>query len=363
MKFYTLNLEYPLQHIKIKNFTTELGTKIPELNLSYQIFGQDLGTAPVVLINHALTGNSDVAGKNGWWIDIVGKEKAINTEVYSILSFNIPGNGFDGFLIENYKDFIARDVARIFIEGLKKLKINKLFALIGGSLGGGIAWEMVALNNKLTQHFLPIATDWKSTDWLIANCQIQEQFLVNSSNPVHDARMHAMLCYRTPESFKERFHRTKKENSDIFNVESWLLHHGKKLQERYQLSSYKLMNQLLKSIDVTQNEEKNSSLLDKVEANIHIIGVDSDLFFTAEENRETHKKLALTKENVTYNEINSVHGHDAFLIEYDQLQKIIEPIFNKDYSAKKDESNKVWWQIFSQRKRIAKHHRNYFRQT
>ena len=335
MKFYTLNLEYPLQHIKIKNFTTELGTKIPELNLSYQIFGQDLGTAPVVLINHALTGNSDVAGKNGWWIDIVGKEKAINTEVYSILSFNIPGNGFDGFLIENYKDFIARDVARIFMEGLKYLKINKLFALIGGSLGGGIAWEMVALNNKLTQHFLPIATDWKSTDWLIANCQIQEQFLVNSSNPVHDARMHAMLCYRTPESFKERFHRTKKENSDIFNVESWLLHHGKKLQERYQLSSYKLMNQLLKSIDVTQNEEKNSSLLDKVEANIHIIGVDSDLFFTAEENRETHKKLALTKENVTYNEINSVHGHDAFLIEYDQLQKIIEPIFNKDYSAKK----------------------------
>jgi len=211
VKFYTLNLEYPLQHIKIKNFTTELGTKIPELNLSYQIFGQDLGTAPVVLINHALTGNSDVAGKNGWWIDIVGKEKAINTEVYSILSFNIPGNGFDGFLIENYKDFIARDVARIFIEGLKKLKINKLFALIGGSLGGGIAWEMVALNNKLTQHFLPIATDWKSTDWLIANCQIQEQFLVNSSNPVHDARMHAMLCYRTPESFKERFHRLKKK--------------------------------------------------------------------------------------------------------------------------------------------------------
>ena len=70
-------------------------------------------------------------------------------------------------------------------------------------------------------------------------------------------------------------------------------------------------------------------------ANIHIIGVDSDLFFTAEENRETHKKLALTKDNVTYNEINSVHGHDAFLMEYDQLQKIIEPIFNKDYREKK----------------------------
>ncbi|AUC22103.1 bifunctional aspartate kinase/homoserine dehydrogenase I [Polaribacter sejongensis] len=328
-------MEYPLQHIKIKDFTTESGALISEMNLSYQVFGQDLGTAPIILVNHALTGNSYVAGKEGWWRDIVGDEKAINTKTYTILSFNIPGNGFDGILIDNYKDFIARDVAKIFLEGLSILKIETLFALIAGSLGGGIAWEMMVLNNNLTQHFLPIATDWKSTDWLIANCQIQEQFLVNSSNPVHDARMHAMLCYRTPESFKERFHRSKKEDSDIFDVESWLLHHGKSLQERYQLSSYKLMNQLLKTIDVTIGGKRAIEILDKINANIHIIGVDSDLFFTAEENRETHKKLALTKDNVTYNEINSVHGHDAFLMEYDQLQKIIEPIFNKDYREKK----------------------------
>ena len=324
-----------LQHIKIKNFTTEKGDLIPELNLSYQVFGKEIGTTPVVLVNHALTGNSNVAGKDGWWQDIVGKNKAINTDVYSILSFNIPGNGFDGFLIENYKSFIARDIANIFLIGLNELKIEQLFALIAGSLGGGIAWEMVVLNNKLTQHFIPVATDWKSTDWLIGNCQIQEQFLVNSSNPVHDARMHAMLCYRTPESFKERFQRSKNEESSIFNVESWLLHHGEKLQERYQLSSYKLMNQLLKTIDVTNSGNKKIEILDKIEANIHIIGVDSDLFFTAEENKETHKKLALTKENVTYNEINSVHGHDAFLMEYDQLEKIIAPIFNKDYREKK----------------------------
>ncbi|WP_299016142.1 bifunctional aspartate kinase/homoserine dehydrogenase I [uncultured Polaribacter sp.] len=324
-----------LQHIKIKNFTTEASATIAELNLSYQVFGQALGTAPIILINHALTGNSEVGGDKGWWLDIVGEKKAIDTNVYTILSFNIPGNGFDGFLIDNYKDFIARDIAKIFLEGLSILKIDKLFALIGGSLGGGIAWEMMVLNNKFTQHFLPIATDWKSTDWLIANCQIQEQFLVNSSNPVHDARMHAMLCYRTPESFKERFKRSKREDSDIFNVESWLLHHGKSLQERYQLSSYKLMNQLLKTIDVTIGGEKSENILDKIDANIHIIGVDSDLFFTAEENRETHKKLALTKDNVTYNEINSVHGHDAFLMEYDQLEKIIGPIFNKDYRENK----------------------------
>ncbi len=318
-----------LKKIIIKNFISEKGIVNETITLSYQVFGKELHSAPIVLINHALTGNSDVAGENGWWKDVVGENKVIDTQKYTILAFNIPGNGYDGFVIENYKDFVARDIAQLFLIGLEKLKIKQLFAIVGGSLGGGIAWEMAVLNPIITKHLIAVATDWKSTDWLIANCQIQEQFLSNSSNPVHDARMHAMLCYRTPESFKERFQRSKNEDLEIFNVESWLLHHGNKLQERFQLSAYKLMNQLLKTIDVTKGREEN--ILDTIKANIHIIGVDSDLFFTAEENKETQKQLALLNPNVTYNEINSVHGHDAFLIEYEQLEKIIAPIFNKNF--------------------------------
>lgn len=316
-----------IQSIEISNFKTISGKTI-SLKLSYQLFGLPLHEAPVVLVNHALTGNSNVSGEDGWWKDLIGENKAIDTQKYTVLSFNIPGNGYDGFVIDNYKDFIARDVASIFLKGLAFLKIEKLYALIGGSLGGGIAWEMAVLKPRITEHLIPVATDWKSTDWLIANCQIQEQFLVNSKNPVHDARMHAMLCYRTPKSFKERFQRTTNDDLQIFNVESWLLHHGKKLQERFQLSAYKLMNQLLKTIDVTKGRDSNFKVLDTIEAKIHIVGVDSDLFFTADENRETQKQLALTHPNVTYHEINSVHGHDAFLIEYKQLERIVSSIFD-----------------------------------
>ncbi|WP_194551275.1 bifunctional aspartate kinase/homoserine dehydrogenase I [Zobellia nedashkovskayae] len=322
-----------LHHLKLANYTTISGVT-QDIELSYQLFGQELHTAPIVQVNHALTGNSNVTGKGGWWSALIGEGKCIDTKKYTILSFNIPGNGDDKFIIDNYKDFVAGDIARIFLLGLHELEITKLFALLGGSLGGGIAWEMAAINPKMMQHLIPVASDWKSTDWLIGNCQIQEQFLVNSKQPVHDARMHAMLCYRTPESFKERFKRSTNEELQVFNVESWLRHHGEKLQERFQLSAYKLMNQLLKTIDVMRDGEQNFIDLQNSDVNIHIIGVDSDLFFTAKENKETFKRLAQANGNVTYGEVHSLHGHDAFLIEFEQMERLLEPIFSTNGKSK-----------------------------
>ncbi len=318
-----------IQYIEIPKYTTISGKTMP-INLSYQLFGCALHSAPVVLVNHALTGNSNVAGSEGWWSTLIGPNKAIDTNHFTVLAFNIPGNGFDGHtnhLIEDYKDFVARDVAKLFLSGLESLGINQLFAAIGGSLGGGIAWEMAALNPKITTHLIPVASDWKSTDWIIANCLIQEQFLVNSKRPIQDARMHAMLCYRTPESFQNRFHRSQNEEFDLFNIETWLLHHGDKLQKRFQLSAYKLMNQLLKTIDITTNRGSAAEVLQTIEAEIHIIGIDSDLFFVSEENTATLKLLHPKLSNVSYHEITSIHGHDAFLIEYEQLNAIIKEIF------------------------------------
>jgi homoserine O-acetyltransferase len=283
-----------------------------------------------VLVNHALTGNSNVTGSEGWWSALIGPNKPIDTNSFTVLAFNIPGNGYDGksdYLIENYKDFVARDIAKLFLFGLKALRINQLFAVIGGSLGGGIAWEMAALSPKITKHLIPVASDWKSTDWIVANCLIQEQFLVNSKRPLHDARMHAMLCYRTPKSFQNRFQRSQNQELNLFNIETWLLHHGNKLQKRFQLSAYKLMNQLLKTIDITKNRGSAAEVLKSIEAEIHIIGIDSDLFFVSEENTATLKLLHPKLSNVSYHEITSIHGHDAFLIEYEQLNQIIKKIF------------------------------------
>ncbi|PWA06606.1 bifunctional aspartate kinase/homoserine dehydrogenase I [Flavobacterium psychrotolerans] len=313
--------------ITIQNFTTESGAFYATLNLSFQVFGSALNTGPIVLVNHALTGNSQVIGTNGWWNDLIGKNKTIDTNIYTILAFNVPGNGYDNFIIENYLDFNTRDIARLFIEGIKYLKIKQLFAIIGGSVGGGVAWEMVALEPKLTRNLIPIASDWKSTDWLIANCYLQEKILNNSSHPIEDARIHAMMCYRTPESFKEKFQRTSTDSLESFQVESWLNHHGEKLQKRFQLSAYKMMNQLLKTIDITRNRTSFEKIISEMDANIYIIGINSDLFFTANENRETYQEIKKFKNNVFYSEIDSQHGHDAFLMEYDQLSNLLDVVF------------------------------------
>ncbi|STO14935.1 alpha/beta fold hydrolase [Flavobacterium hibernum] len=316
--------------IIVQDFITESGASYPSLPLSFTLSGLPLHSAPIVLVNHALTGNAQVTGENGWWNDLIGDEKTIDTHRYTVLAFDVPGNGNNSFIVDNYLDFTTRDIARIFIKGLEALNITQLHTIIGGSVGGGIAWEILALEPNITQNLIPIATDWKSTDWMIANCYLQEQILNNSSKPIEDARIHAMLCYRSPESFKEKFQRTINNDLSIFNIESWLAHHGKKLQKRYQLSSYKLMNQLLKTIDITRNSYDFETLLSKTNAAIHIIGINSDLFFTSKENRETYNELKKFKQNVFYSEIDSVHGHDAFLIEYKQLDHLLADIFKAE---------------------------------
>lgn len=319
-----------LEKIDLFNFELENGKQRAYISLFYQVFGQPINTAPIVVVNHALTGNSNITGENGWWNDLIGENKTIDTNYFTVIAFNIPGNGFDnnfGNLISNYKDFTIRDIARIFWEGLFFLNVNSVFALIGGSLGGAIAWEMVTLQPDKIENLIPIATDWKATDWVIANVLIQDQILNNSDDPIADARLHAMLLYRTPQSVNQRFQREKFNENSIFQIENWLVNHGIKLKNRFRLSSYKLMNHLLKTNDITRERNNFQSIITTINANIHIVAVDTDYFFIADENRKDYQQAKMVKENVFYHEINSIHGHDAFLIEFNQLAKILSPIF------------------------------------
>ena len=314
----------------ISDYTTQSNFHFKNLPISYQVFGKNLGTAPIVLVNHALTGNSEVAGDNGWWQSLIGAGKCINTEIVSVLCFDIPGNGKNGFLIDNYEDVSILDVSNWFLDALNQLGIKSINVGIAGSLGGSILWQMAILKPDLFACIIPIATDWKATDWLLAQCRIQKQILNNSENPVHDARLHAMTFYRTPESFKQKFHRSLSEKESLYNVETWLLHHGKKLENRFHLKSYKLMNHLLMTTGAGISEQDFVKQASRIQGDIHLIGIDSDAFYLNNEIKDTFSLLKLKKDNVCFAEINSIHGHDAFLIEYEQLSGILDPIFNSE---------------------------------
>ena len=318
-----------LNEIKIIDFIIESGETIPSINLTYQLFGKQLGDAPVILINHALTGNSNLTGKNGWWKEVVGEDKAINTKKFSIISFNIPGNGFCSNDFYHPDKFHLGDIANLFILALEGLKIKKLHSIIGGSIGGCLTWEIAAKKPSIAKFIIPIASDWKARDWMIANTYLQDRILNNSKNPVQDARIHAMTFYRNPKSLNNRFGRSFNQSKGIYNVESWLDHHGTKLNERFNLESYKMMNQLLRSTDITRGGKGFIKIASNINSEIHLVCVDSDLFFLPDDDKKTYNLLSKSKKDIFYHEINSIHGHDAFLIETKQISNIFTKIFKR----------------------------------
>ena len=146
---------------------------------------------------------------------------------------------------------------------------------------------MVAISSDITEFLIPVAADWKSNDWIIANTFLQKRILQNSSQPLQDARIHAMLTYRTPQSFDSRFGRTLNKEQNIFNIESWLIYHGEKLQKRFQLKAYVMMNHLLSSINIERDGGIALNIIKAIKSKIHLIAIDTDLFFTPIEDQKT----------------------------------------------------------------------------
>ena len=316
-----------IKTISILDFKTHSGAVFDSIKLYYQQFGKQIGTAPVVLVNHSLTGDSKLTGEGGWWNEMIGPDKIIDTNRYTVLGFNIPGNGVMDQTFSNPEDFHAGDIAFLFLKGLYALDVKFLHALIGGSIGGGIAWEMIAIAPKLCKFLVPVAADWKANDWIIANTFLQNRILKNSKKPLEDARIHAMLTYRTPQSFDSRFGRTKNQELEVYNIESWLMYHGDKLAKRFKLKAYRMMNHLLASVNIEREGKSVEDIIKKINAEIHLIAIDSDLFFTPGEDRKTFEIGKKIKKNIFYHELTSIHGHDAFLIENEKMARILAKIF------------------------------------
>ena len=319
------------QLIEIESTGIE-GIKPPSVKLSFQVFGKPLYEAPVVLINHALTGNSCVSGEKGWWKEIVGEGKVIDTLIYSVIAFDLSGNQnhLDQTVSNGGEFFTLSQIASLQLKALKKLGIDKLFAIVGGSLGGGLAWEIWVQSPCIADNIIPIASHWLSSSWVQAICNIQEQAIHISNQNLELARKISMFFYRNSKNFSVKFKDEINSHIAGVNAISWLDYHGQALSNRMTVNAYLNVLHLLSDINVLKDEKVLDLALQTTSSRFCLIGFDSDILFPFSNIKECAEILKESGIQVSTYQVETNYGHDAFLIENEKLTQLIQPIFNKN---------------------------------
>ncbi len=359
----------------------ESGESFKRVQAAYQTYGKLNSSGDnAILLCHALTGNAHAAGfieeeeqdeqsspdllnlysklyrnKAGWWDALIGEDKLFDTTKYFVVCSNFLGScyGTTGPVSkspENGKTFQAdfplitvRDMVTVQKKLIDRLGIKKLKTVIGGSLGGMQVIEWALMYPDIVQTIIPIATAVQHSPWAISLNQASREAIKNdaqynkgfySAQPEEGlalARRIAMISYRSHESFQKKFSRDRKlehnelNTENIFQIENYLNHHGKKLTERFDANTYITITNAMDNHDVTRGRAVLKEVLASIGMPVLSIGISSDILYPPSEQKE----FAALLPNAMYEEIKSMHGHDAFLIEFDQLKKIIGKFSSK----------------------------------
>jgi homoserine O-acetyltransferase/O-succinyltransferase len=314
----------------------ECGAHLHGVTLAYRSWGR-LNTARdnAVLVCHALTGSADV---DQWWPGLLGPGLALDPKRDFILASNVLGgcHGSTGpgdlspVTGQRYGGTFPavsiRDMVRAQAVLLDKLGIAKLALVIGGSLGGMQVLEWAALYPRRVAAIVAIGCSVRQSPWAIAWSEAQRQAIYADINwrggdyshtapPVAGlaaARAMAMLSYRHWREFQRRFGRQQREDG-VFEIESWLRHHGDKLVRRFDAASYVTLTRAMDSHDLARGRDGVPVL----SMPALVVGISSDLLYPPAEQQE----LAALLPNAKLALLRSAHGHDAFLMHTDVLSR------------------------------------------
>lgn len=330
-------------HTLDKPFTTEGGATIPEPTVTYQSWGTlNRKRDNVILVCHALTGSPEA---DEWFSGLFGPGQTLDPEQHFIICPNVLGSCYGttgptstnpetGELYQaDFPQITIRDIVRLQQLLLNDLKINGIQMVIGGSMGGMQALEWSIMDERVYSAAL-LGMGKNHRPWAIGISHTQRQAIYNDPNwkggyyskdhPPKDglalARMIAMNSYRHPNDFDEKFSRRLQDGTSQFEVESYLSYQGQKLIDRFDAVSYVRLTQAMDSHDIARGRNGYEGVLQKISIPIVVIGIDSDLLYPPEECRE----LAELIPQGQYEEITSPHGHDAFLIEFNQINEILK---------------------------------------
>lgn len=346
------------------------GGQLGPVTLAYETWGELNATGDnAILITHALTGNShayDVEDpenpKAAWWNPLIGPGKYFDTSRYFVICSNVLGGcgGSTGPSSINpatgrpygirFPVITIRDMVHAQRKLIEHLGVQHLAMVAGGSIGGQQALEWAVTYPQLVEKTVVVAASAAVSAQAIAFDEVARQSIMADPSwhcgdylPGHGpstglsiARMLAMITYQSEESMEMRFGRQQMLREPVvaptfspmlgerFDVENYLYHQGNQLAQRFDANSYLYISRAMDLYDVSEDYASLEDALQHIRSRVLFVGIRSDFLFPAAHIRWLAEKVQSVGGSAQYIELDSPHGHDAFLKEWSQLTEAFD---------------------------------------
>jgi homoserine O-acetyltransferase/O-succinyltransferase len=344
-------------------FKLESSEKLGPVTLAYETYGTlNSDKSNAILILHALTGNAHVAGFHqgdkdpGWWDNMIGHGKAFDIDKYFVICSNVIGGcqGSTGPSSINPKtnkpyglDFpliTIKDMVDAQSRLVRSLGISKLLCVAGGSMGGMQVLQWTVSFPEMVQTAIPIATSARHSPQQIAFNEVGRQAIMADpawkegqyyghaapSRGLAVARMIGHITYMSDVSMAEKFgrrvkeERTEKKFSPDFEVEGYLQYRGDNFVKRFDANSYLYITKAIDRFDLTNGTGLEKVFKSASGIKFLVIAFKSDWLYPAYQSKEIVRACKQAQIDVSYCELNSTYGHDAFLIEVEEQEHFVK---------------------------------------
>jgi len=358
-------------------FALDGGKVLSSVSIAYESWGTlNADATNAILICHAWTGDSHVSGAAeegnptpGWWEGVVGPGKAIDTNKWFVVCSNVIGGcqGSTGPATAHPEDgqlygsrfpvITIRDMVRAQVRLTDMLGIRAWHSVVGGSMGGMQVLEWAVTFPDRVKTIIPIATCAQATAQQIAWGAIGRRAIrldpkwrngeyydaATGEGPWEGlaiARMLSQVTFRSDNVFNERFGRALVDMDadynglglwDRFEVEGYLDHHGDRLIRRFDTNSYLLIGKAMDLHDIARGRGTLDTAMSRIKAPTLVLGISSDILYPTYQQKQINSMLTEKGVDSTYVEIDSPHGHDAFLINFDQVGAPIKTFLERTF--------------------------------